>query len=153
MIRWPIAGSQYHWTYELAPSNSKRFLSWLVGWISVFGWHASAASSSYLLGTLIQGIIILNNPTYMPALYHGTLIMFAGLAFCAFLNAFLVKYLPHLEGIVLITHICGFFCEFIPCACSITGEESRGIIPPAAQPLQQKVMAIREPLWLTQGSI
>ena len=112
--RWPTSGSQYHWTHELAPHDSKRFLSWLVGWISVFGWHCSAASAAYLLGTLIQGLVILNNDTYLPQLWHGTLIMFAGLAFCALLNAFLVKYLPHLEGVVLILHVCGFFAVVIP---------------------------------------
>lgn len=112
--RWPTSGSQYHWTYELAPPKIKNVVSWFVGWISVFGWHASSVSSSYLLGTLIQGLIVLNDPTFSLDLWHATLFMFAGLASCTFLNTFLARYLPHLEGVILILHVVGFFCVIIP---------------------------------------
>ena len=27
----PIAGAQYHWTYALAPTGAKRFITWIQG--------------------------------------------------------------------------------------------------------------------------
>ena len=30
----PIAGAQYHWTYALAPTGAKRFITWIQGDLS-----------------------------------------------------------------------------------------------------------------------
>jgi len=29
--RFPTAGGQYHWTYELAPPKYRNFISWITG--------------------------------------------------------------------------------------------------------------------------
>jgi choline transport protein len=31
----PIAGAQYHWTWNLAPGNIKRFATWVQGYSTV----------------------------------------------------------------------------------------------------------------------
>ncbi len=71
-------------------------------------------SAAYFQGTLIQGILILNNDSYVPQLWHGTFLSYAGLTVVAILNIFLIRYLPHLEGLILVMHVVGFFAVIIP---------------------------------------
>lgn len=63
---------------------------------------------------MIQGLIALNNPDYVPQGWHGTLLVIAVTAFCIIFNTILAKRLPMVEGIVLIIHILGFFAVLIP---------------------------------------
>jgi hypothetical protein len=63
---------------------------------------------------MIQGLLVLNNPTYIFEPWHGTLLVIAITAFCIIFNTFLAKKLPMVEGLVLIIHILGFFAVLIP---------------------------------------
>jgi choline transport protein len=63
---------------------------------------------------MIQGLLILNNPNYIPERWQGTLLVIAITAFCIIFNTFLAKKLPMVEGMVLIIHIVGFFAVLIP---------------------------------------
>ncbi|KAB5555054.1 amino acid permease [Coniochaeta sp. 2T2.1] len=110
----PTSGGQYHWVSEFAPQGWQRFVSYIVGWISVLGWQTGLASLAFLVGTMIQGLIVLNNPDYIPQGWHGTLLVIAVTAFCIIFNTFLAKRLPMVEGMVLIIHILGFFAVLIP---------------------------------------
>lgn len=110
----PTSGGQYHWVSEFAPEGSQRFVSYIVGWISVLGWQTGLASLTFLAGTMIQGLITLNHPDYVPQGWHGTLLVIAVTAFCIIFNTFLAKRLPMVEGLVLIIHILGFFAVLIP---------------------------------------
>ncbi|KAK5166212.1 uncharacterized protein LTR77_008473 [Saxophila tyrrhenica] len=110
----PTSGGQYHWVSEFSPKSTQRFLSYAVGWISVLGWQTGLASIAYIPGTLIQGLIVLNNPSYVFERWHGTLLVIAIVAFAVLFNTFLAKRLPMIEGIVLILHLLGFFGVLIP---------------------------------------
>jgi amino acid transporter len=85
-----------------------------LGWISVLGWQTGLASLAFLVGTMIQGLITLNNPNYVPHGWHGTLLVIAVTAFCILFNTVLAKRLPMVEGLVLMIHILGFFAVLIP---------------------------------------
>jgi amino acid transporter len=63
---------------------------------------------------MIQGLLILNNPDYIPESWHGTLLVIAVTAFCIIFNTFLAKRLPLVEGMVLIIHVLGFFAVLVP---------------------------------------
>ena len=110
----PTSGGQYHWVSEFAPENCQRFLSWLVGWISVIGWQIGLASLTFIVGTVIQGLIVLDDATYVFERWHGTLLVIAIVAFCILFNSFFASKLPAIEGMVLIIHILGFFAVLIP---------------------------------------
>lgn len=110
----PTAGGQYHWISEFAPRSSQRFLSYIIGWLCVLGWQAGTASSCFLAGTEIQGLVILNYDNYEPQRWHGTLMAMAVIALCALFNTILAKRLPVVEGVVLILHVAGFFAILIP---------------------------------------
>ncbi|TKA67935.1 hypothetical protein B0A55_06567 [Friedmanniomyces simplex] len=97
-----------------SPRSCQRFLSYIVGWISVLGWQTGLASIAFIAGTLIQGLIVLNNPDYIFQRWHGTLLIIAIVAFAVLFNTVFAKHLPVIEGLVLILHLLGFFGVIIP---------------------------------------
>jgi len=110
----PTSGGQYHWVSEFAPKSMQKYLSYVVGWVSALGWQAGTASSAYLTGTMIQGLIVLNNPSYTPTRWQGTLFTIAISLIATFFNTYGAKQLPLLEGLILFLHIFGFFAILIP---------------------------------------
>ncbi|PKY03463.1 choline transport protein [Aspergillus campestris IBT 28561] len=110
----PTSGGQYHWCSMMAPPGAMKLCSYLTGWLTVIGWQATYATSCYLCGTLIQGLIVLTNPSYVPQAWHGTLLFWAVNAFSIGINSGGGKLLPRFEGLILILHVLGFFAILIP---------------------------------------
>jgi choline transport protein len=73
----PIAGAQYHWTAEHSPLKFRAFLSWIQGWVTILAWQATLAAASFLTASMIQGLVIFNNSSYLPERWHTTLLMIA----------------------------------------------------------------------------
>ena len=86
----------------------------MVGWLTLTGWQALAASGGYLCGTLIQGLIELNYPAYVPQNWHGTALYWAAVMFAVLVNTVISSVLPQMEGLILAIHILGFFAILIP---------------------------------------
>lgn len=84
------------------------------GWLTVIAWEFGQASVAFLGATIIQGLIILNQPNYAPTRWQGTLLYYAVLAFMVFINTLLARWLPKVEGVFLIVHVIGFFAILIP---------------------------------------
>ena len=57
--------------------------------------------------------MILNNVSYIPERWHGTLLIIAVATFSIVFNTLLARKLPLVEGVVLILHIFGFFAVFV----------------------------------------
>ncbi|PYH96799.1 amino acid permease [Aspergillus ellipticus CBS 707.79] len=110
----PTSGGQYHWVSEFAPRRGQKFLSYITGWLCAMGWQCAIVSIAYLTGTIIQGLIVLNHPTYVFERWHGTLLVVAITAFSILFNTFLAKNLPMVEGLILIIHVVGLFAIIIP---------------------------------------
>ena len=98
----------------LAPPSCSKFLSYLTGWITIIAWQAGLSTGCFLGGTLIQGLLILNNPDYVPYQWQGTLLFYAILLLGLFVNTYLGRLLPKIEALVLVVHVCGFFAILIP---------------------------------------
>ena len=84
------------------------------GWVTVIGWQAASVSSTLLSATMIQGVVILNHPDYIPKPWQTILLLYAVLAFATFVNTYLASQLPNIESLVLLVHILGFFAILIP---------------------------------------
>jgi choline transport protein len=112
--RAPTSGGQYHWVSEFAPKSIQRFLSYVVGWICVLGWHTGIAAGGYVFANMLIGLLALNQETYVPQPFHGTLIVIAVTVVCMLFNTFLAGGLPLIEGLMLTLHVCGFFAILIP---------------------------------------
>ncbi|PQE03917.1 amino acid polyamine transporter I protein [Rutstroemia sp. NJR-2017a BVV2] len=110
----PTAGGQYHYVYVLAPPSTRRFLSYVTGWMTVAGWTASTATASFFSSSLIQGLLVLWNPSYSLVGWQGTLLYWAVIALTLSVNTVFSKILPAIESTVLVLHILGFFAVLIP---------------------------------------
>ncbi|KIW90075.1 uncharacterized protein Z519_09506 [Cladophialophora bantiana CBS 173.52] len=109
----PSAGGQYHYVAELSPPSIARPLSWAAGWLTMFGWQSVAASAPFLAGTMIQGLIVLNNPTYIYKRWHGTLLYWAVLLLALVFNVLGIRILPHVENASMVLHVVLFFILLI----------------------------------------
>jgi choline transport protein len=78
------------------------------------GWQAGVLGSTFIVGTVIQGLVILNYPTYVPERWHGTMIVWVIVIFCVFFNTIGARRLPLVEGMVLIIHMMGLFAIAVP---------------------------------------
>ncbi|KAF2230789.1 amino acid transporter [Viridothelium virens] len=110
----PVAAGQYHWTAMLAPAGSRSFVSYVTAWATIAGWQAETASAAYLIGSLIQGIVVLTHPTYTPQPYQTMLFLWAVLLFALFFNSITSRALARFEGAFLVLHLVGFFAVLIP---------------------------------------
>ena len=70
-----------------------------------------------MVGTIIQGLIVLNDDSYVYEAWHGTLLTIAVICFSIVFNTLLAGRLPATEGIAVIVHICGLFGVIIPLWC------------------------------------
>ncbi|KAM3077563.1 hypothetical protein ACMFMG_006900 [Clarireedia jacksonii] len=110
----PTAGGQYHYVYVLAPPSTRRFLSYVSGWMTVAGWTASTATATFFASSLIQGLIVLCNPSYSLVGWQGTLIYWAVILLTLSVNTVFSKVLPAIESTMLVLHILGFFAVLLP---------------------------------------
>ncbi|KAJ6108284.1 hypothetical protein N7523_009607 [Penicillium sp. IBT 18751x] len=110
----PLAGAQYHWTAVLSPPRIREFSTWMQGWITVFGWQAATTSICYLVSMQIQGMVMLNHPSYVFEKWHGTLIMWVIVAFASLVNIYGIKIVPALQMLGGIMHITFFIAIIIP---------------------------------------
>ncbi|KAK3068996.1 hypothetical protein LTR53_013018, partial [Teratosphaeriaceae sp. CCFEE 6253] len=112
---YPTAGGQYHWVSELAPPRIQKGLSYLVGWLTMMGWQVYLAGICFMVGSVLQGLIVLNNlDTYVFQSWHGTLLTIAVILFVSLFNTLLASRLPLIEGVLLILHVAGLFAIIIP---------------------------------------
>lgn len=131
LCRAPTAGGQYHWVSILAPQSCQKLLSYItgmsptqpirlkaytirLGWLTVAGWQANVASSAYVCGTLIQGFIELVDPTYVPQLWHASLLLYGALALSIFTTTVIGTVLPMIESMMFVIYVLGFFGVLVP---------------------------------------
>lgn len=112
----PTSGGQYHWVSMLAPPSTRKFLGYLTGWLTLTGWQALVASGGYVTGTMIQGLILLCNPSYLDKMqnWHGTMLFWAVVLLGLVVNTAVGKLLARFEAIVLVIHLLGFVGVLLP---------------------------------------
>lgn len=110
----PTTGGQYHWISEFAPKRHQKFLSYVMGWMCVLAWQTGGASTAYIAGSQIQGLIELNYDNYSPQPFHGVLIAIAVAGFSVFFNMALARKLPLIEAGLLTIHVLGFIGILVP---------------------------------------
>jgi choline transport protein len=53
----------------------RSLLTSYLGWLTLVAWIAACALTPFVLGTVVQALIIFNNADYVPQRWHATLIM------------------------------------------------------------------------------
>jgi amino acid transporter len=109
----PISGGQYHWVSEFAPPDQQQFLSYVVGWMSTLSWQAGNASGSFLTGTIIQALLVVNYPDYEPKAWQGTLFVFASVIVLCVVNIWASDIWARIQNGLLILHIIVFLAVII----------------------------------------
>lgn len=104
----PIAGGQYYWVYMLAPLRWKKASSYLIGWLTSLAWIATIATETIFLGTMIEGLITLNNPDFAAQRWQNTLLAWATVAGTWFINVVIPNFLPKYQIFMLVLHLAGF---------------------------------------------
>ncbi|KAL8919649.1 MAG: hypothetical protein Q9208_006681 [Pyrenodesmia sp. 3 TL-2023] len=110
----PTAGGQYHWVSEFSPRWCQKYLSYISGWLLAIGWQGAIVGLSFVAGTIVQGLVTLSNPNYVPQQWHGTLLVIAAVVIAIAINIFLSKKLPIAEWFILVLHVVGLFAIIIP---------------------------------------
>ena len=63
---------------------------------------------------MIEALIQLNHPDYVPQQWHGTLLFWATVIVAVFINTVTSTVLPKIEAFILVVHVIGFFAVLIP---------------------------------------
>lgn len=105
----PTAGGQYHRVSEFAPRRFQRILSYTSGWLPSFSWQSFVCVDSFIVGGVIQAIIVLHNPNYVPERWQATLLTMASVIFFGLFNIFAAKQLPAAEAMFCAFHVLTFF--------------------------------------------
>lgn len=101
---------QYHWVSEFAPRSAQKILSYIVGWFSILAWAAGGvAGQCFSVGLQVQGLMVLNDATYVPQPWHLTLLAIGAVAVCVVFNTLFARKLPTVESVMLVFHIIGAF--------------------------------------------
>jgi amino acid transporter len=99
----------------------------MTGWLCGFTWQTGIAGCSFIAGTLLQGLFVLNIPTYDYHRWHGSLLTLAFMFFSVIFNTFLARRLPLVESILVWCHILGVII-FIPLIALSKKTEGQPII-------------------------
>lgn len=109
----PIAGAQYHWTWDFAPASNRRFLTWMQGWVTWIGYIATLTSCLNYNTAIIEGLVQLRDPEYQLIGWHTTLITLGSLAFIALVNMYAFRLVPWFELLSGILNIALFLVTII----------------------------------------
>ncbi|KAF1992509.1 amino acid transporter [Aulographum hederae CBS 113979] len=109
----PISGAQYHWTYMFAPPKWKVPITFVQGWVTVFAWQATITSLTFVLAAQIQGLVVLNWPTYIFERWHTTLMMWLLLLITYIINVWGIRIIPATELFAGICHVLIFLALFV----------------------------------------
>ncbi|KAJ3491279.1 hypothetical protein NLG97_g5625 [Lecanicillium saksenae] len=113
----PIAGAQYHWVSEFAPEKYQKFLSYMTGWTSTLALQAGNASGIFIIGTLVQAIILIHQPDYIFENWHATLLAIAVVGLTIIANVYCSRLLPYWQNPVFVINILAYFAFLIPVWC------------------------------------
>jgi choline transport protein len=97
----------------LAPPEWKTVCSYMIGWLTSLAWVATVATETLFAGTMIQGVVALDYPDYEIQRWHGTLLTWAVICGCIFVNVVIPAWLPRFEVFMIVLHISGFFAILV----------------------------------------
>ena len=81
--------------------------------MSTLSWQAGTAAGSFLTGTIIQGLLTVNNPNYVPTGWQGTLFVCSMVVVIYIFNIWGAKDLPLVQNVMLVVHTLSFLVVII----------------------------------------
>lgn len=71
--------------------------------MSTLSWQAGTAGAAFIMGSLIQAVVVAYNPSYAPTRWQATLCVFATSAFQGLVNTFLATQLPRIQKLSVLS--------------------------------------------------
>lgn len=105
---YPTAGGQYHWAAIVSPPRLSKGISYITGYINVFGWLALSATGGLLSSGFILNVATLYHQRYEPQPWHQFLIYIATTVIALIINAFFTGILPYLTKAAFFWSLAGF---------------------------------------------
>jgi choline transport protein len=93
---------------EFAPPKYQKLLSYFTGWMSTLSWQAGTASGPFLVGTMIQSMIYVNDENYSGTNWQGTMFVWAITLVVYACNVWGGRAMPVFQNLMLILHVFGF---------------------------------------------
>lgn len=63
---------------------------------------------------ILQGLIVLTDPSYDPQPWHNVFLYWAAILFAVAINTIVSSWLPRFESVILVVHVLGFFAILLP---------------------------------------
>ena len=79
------------------------------GWLATLSWQSIIAVDCYIVGGIVQGLIVVADPNYVPERWQATLLIIASAIGIGLFNIYGAKHLPLAEGIFATFHVFAFF--------------------------------------------
>ncbi len=117
---------------EFAPAKYQHILSYLTGkrfvhfetmgkisdklssgWMATLSWQAGSAANVLLIATVSQQLIVVNQSSYEPQRWQGTLFAFAVTSILFSINTWGARALSFLQNILLVLHVFGWIAVVI----------------------------------------
>lgn len=70
--------------------------------MSTLSWHTTAAGATFVVGTLIQGVIVAYRPSFTPEGWQGTLFVIAVTIIVGIINVVFAERLPQIQKFMAI---------------------------------------------------
>ncbi|KAK0274716.1 hypothetical protein LTR35_011498 [Friedmanniomyces endolithicus] len=99
---------------EFAPDRYQRILSYISGWTSTIAWQAGNAQGLFLVGSLIQTMILINDDSYGFPSWQGTLLAFMAVLIAYTGVVYGARVLPYWQNAVFVVHILAYLGYIIP---------------------------------------
>lgn len=81
--------------------------------MSTLSWQAGTAGASFILGVLIQAVLVAYNPSYNPKRWQGTLFVFLASAVQGVVNTLLAAHLPRIQKVMVVPHALGWIAVIV----------------------------------------
>lgn len=79
-------------------SSVRTNLGHFTSWTSTLAWQAGNATGLFLVGTIVQTIILVNIPDYAFPNWHGTILAIATIVICVIANIYGGKIIPYWQN-------------------------------------------------------
>ncbi|WOO77848.1 Choline transport protein [Vanrija pseudolonga] len=118
---YPTSGGQYHWSAILAPAEHSAWISWVCGWFATSGWIALVGTAGSLAGSLITGVIALQNDSYVQKPWNVFLIYTGYTLIAMAVNIWALPILPRLNQAAIFWSLIGAVVILITCLSRSAG--------------------------------
>lgn len=105
----PTSSGPYHWVSELAPSEHRRFLSHVTGWMSTVAWQAGAATGPFMIDTMFRSLVEINYGWNGWTTWQDTLLVWCTVLVIAGANCYNGSLPPLLEILIMALHVSDFW--------------------------------------------